>query len=385
MKVRELQVNIYPTLAPSTEELLYKREELDELCYVCEKIHLNREILGKYECDQVKQRFHSMLKIMTFVHHMEFSIISGKLNWEQLMQDLAVLLPQFAWIRCKMTKKKNNRFIYYVDFIPVVYRETSCTYDIHLQDSIQQQLFYSPKESVNNLCSDIEQSILSKSLIHPSQETEISKNELYSEPQEEATCFIREATSLKNQLLIYQEELKRSNYTKERMRIANEKLEILIEEMERAAIYSGIRQLNSSKETDEDKEYLHIAFREYSYLMQKAKYLEKIWKQNRELTMQSEKTVGKTPNYKYKNQVEEIKSTILDSDVFLTMNKCREIEENAVINLYPWFRKPFVKLMKADYISLKNKAAYFDLLQGENYFLRKLIYDCQPINSYQVK
>ncbi|MGL4696663.1 hypothetical protein [Enterococcus larvae] len=376
MKKRELQVNIYPTSAPSTEELLYEVETLEEVCQTCEKLHLERQPLGKCVYEQVNKRFSAMFEVMTAVHHLEISILSGELSWERVLQELAVLLPQFAWLSCKTEVSKNHRRVYYMDFVPIAYSDNGFPFEIQLQTSIQQQLFYSEEEAVRALSQEIEEQLLEKNLWL----SEKADKGERSRPAKKARstkkpAFSREAVSVENQLLVYKEEIKRSDYTKERMRIANEKLELLIEKLEQTVVDCGISYLRHSDEDKEASKYLHISLREYSYLKQKAKYLEKLWDNNKALIKQTEKLVpvGSSVTYKHK-QVAQLKEMIFDSDIYLVMDECREIDSRAIINQYPWFRNPYVKLMRADYHSLAKKAAYFDLLQGENYFLRKMIH-----------
>ncbi|WYJ89335.1 hypothetical protein A5888_001055 [Enterococcus sp. 9E7_DIV0242] len=372
-------MTIYPTSAPLTDELLYKRETLEEVCLICEKLHLGRQLKGKCEYEQVNARFKAMFEVMTAVCHMEISIISGELKWERVLQELAVLLPQFAWVSCKREVKKHGRQRYYIEFVPIVYREEGFPFDIQLQASIQQQLFFPIKEAVKVLCREIEQQIAVKKLldfqsVHRTEE----KQSFQKEVRPKQLQFSDETASLENQLLVYKEEAKRSNYTKERMRIANERLELLIEKLEQTVIDSSISYLQKSEEKKNSK-FLQISLREYSYLKQKARYLEKLWEINKELVKQAAETSAFENATVYKEEhLRPLKEMIFDSDIYMVMDECRAIDMRVLINQSPWFRSPYVKIAQPDYNSLVSKAAYFDLLQGENYFLRKII-DAQAI------
>lgn len=369
-------MTIYPISAPSTDELLYETEILKEVCKTCETLHLERQYQGKYVYEQVNERFRAMFEVMTAVHHMEISILSGRLDWERALQELAVLLPQFAWLGCKVEKRKHNRQCYYIEFVPIVYKPQGFPFDIQLKASIQQQLFYSTEEAVKALCSQIEQLVVEKKL-WLSEEVPVSAAKLSSSKkfQTDAPPISQETTSVENQLLVCREEIKRTAYSKERMRIANEKLELLIEKLEQTIVDCGISYLKQPEEGESASNYLRISLREYAYLKQKAKDLEKLWLCNKDLLKKAEElTVENKSRYK-KKETEQLREMIFESDIYLVIEECRAIDTRAVINPSPWFRPPYVKLMQGDYRSLLSKAAYFDLLQGENYFLRKLIYE----------
>ncbi|WP_371089230.1 hypothetical protein [Enterococcus sp. HMSC066C04] len=158
-----------------------------------------------------------------------------------------------------------------------------------------------------------------------------------------------------------------------KLQVINQQLERTIEKLEQSMLYSGIRyfQQEVKEEEDWDKQ-LTISLREYTYLMQKAKFLEQIWQLNGELVDKTEKmTVNGSQLIYERNQVKKIQDTFTSQDIHYVLYECQLIESRVKVRPRPWFRKPYVKLMKMDYNNLLSKASYFDLLQGESGVLER--------------
>ncbi|WP_321383609.1 hypothetical protein [uncultured Enterococcus sp.] len=215
----------------------------------------------------------------------------------------------------------------------MLYKSQGFPFDIQLKASIQQQLFYSTEEAVKALCSQIEQLVVEKKL-WMAEEASVSDAKFSSSKkiQSDAPPISQETASVENQLLVCREEIKRTAYSKERMRIANEKLELLIEKLEQTIVDCGISYLKQPEEGENASNYLRISLREYAYLKQKAKDLEKLWLCNKDLLKKAEElTVENKSRYK-KKEVEQLREMIFESDIYLVIEECRAIDTRAIIN-----------------------------------------------------
>lgn len=371
MKHKVIRVNLYPTPAPATDEVLYDVDVIEEVSFVCEKLFLEHRPLDAYDKNQIRTHFLSLSEIMSFEHHLVLEIEEAELDWAAVLQECALLLPQFAWVRCQSAGKEFGRKIYYIDFVPIALREEGFPFDLAISRSLEQQLGYPLEAAGNRLCRLLEEHLLK--CCSPKKVQQIK------EPPVQETIHVvpKEAEkrpSTENQLRFYQEEIKREKYGKERLRITNEKLELMMEKLEQAMMYGGLLHLESPEEEDTEwAKRIKISLREYSYLMQKAKYLEQVWKLNGELVIKSERmTVSGNQLIYERDQINRVKDTMSSGEVYMVMDECKLIEARATIRMRPWFQPPFVKLMKMDYDSLLSKSAYFDLLQGESYVLEKL-------------
>lgn len=175
---------------------------------------------------------------------------------------------------------------------------------------------------------------------------------------------------------VQEENVRQESQSKARLRAVNQKLEMVIEKLELSMLYSGVQYFDRSQpkeESDWDKR-LTISLREYTYLLQKARFLEQMWHLNGELVNKTEKMTVTGDKLVYeRDQVKQIKANLSARDIHFVLYECQVIESRAKVHARPWFRKPYVKLMKMDYDNLLNKAAYFDLLQGESATLEKIV------------
>ena len=161
----------------------------------------------------------------------------------------------------------------------------------------------------------------------------------------------------------------------------NKRLEMTIENLEQAMLYGGIHYFSLDNELKEEEDWdkqLTISLREYTYLIQKGKFLEQVWQLNGDLVDKTEKMTVKVNAHGNKliyerNQVKKIKENLTSQDIQFVLNECQLIESRVKVRTRPWFRKPYAKLMKMDYDNLLRKAAYFDLLQGENGILERTV------------
>ena len=81
----------------------------------------------------------------------------------------------------------------------------------------------------------------------------------------------------------------------------------------------------------------------------------------------------------------EIKDNFSTRDIHFVLYECQVIESRARVHARPWFRKPYVKLMKMDYDNLLSKAAYFDLLQGESALLEQMVREHKDVPAKDIQ
>lgn len=123
-------------------------------------------------------------------------------------------------------------------------------------------------------------------------------------------------------------------YAKEKMRLANQKLEVVIEQMERQSLSRAIKELSKTRE-DESEDWDHVIkvdLREYSQLLQKAKFLEQSWLMNRELMVKSEKmTVSENQLTYEREQVRKFKDSVSTNEIYLILEECSLIESRVKV------------------------------------------------------
>lgn len=174
------------------------------------------------------------------------------------------------------------------------------------------------------------------------------------------------------------EEFSKEGLEDQQLRLENQKLTKQLERLQYTLMSEGLSHFEvglQESETDFEEwdRPLRISLREYRQLMQKAKSLERVWRLNDEMVRKTEKMIVTDTQFVYeREQVKQIKETISFSDIFLVLDECEEIEERVKVKYRPWFRKPYVKMIKMDYDSLVDKAAYFDILQAESFVLEEL-------------
>ncbi|WP_071879715.1 hypothetical protein, partial [Enterococcus pallens] len=272
-------------------------------------------------------------------------LIPGTLNWKALWQSLHQFFPQFAWIKAQTEEPKYGRQVYRFDFIPLVYRETGFPFAIHLEDSLKQQF---PMNTENNL-EQAEQLLLEMAEQHFSEGIVQEKQNGEPSPSKPIIKQTQESTVPVDP--IQKEEVRQESQSKARLRAVNQKLEMVIEKLELSMLYSGIQYFDqkSSEENDWDKR-IKISLREYTYLLQKARFLEQMWHLNGELINKTEKmTVTGNKLVYERDQVKQIKANLSARDIHFVLYECQVIESRAKVHARPWFRKPYVKLMKMDY------------------------------------
>lgn len=370
VKQSQNQIALYPTPAPKMQEELISQPLLEEIERACEYLYAPHGTLNEQQREKIYQHFQQLFQLMDSSYHFELLIMPGTLNWSSFWQALHQFFPQFAWLRVQTEEPKYGRQLYRFDFIPLVFKTEGFPFAIQLEDSLNQQ-FHTNSE---NSLARAEQLLLELAEQHFS---EGNTKEAASTPIVQAEKQTQEIT--KGQAVsvdrVRQEEVRQESQSKARLRAVNQKLEMVIEKLELSMLYSGIQYFDREirEESDWDKQ-VKISLREYTYLLQKARFLEQMWNLNGELVNKTEKMTLTGNKLVYeRDQVKQIKANLSTRDIHFVLYECQVIESRAKVHARPWFRKPYVKLMKMDYDNLQSKAAYFDLLQGESSVLERMV------------
>nr|WP_034694150.1 hypothetical protein [Enterococcus pallens] len=372
MKQAQNQLALYPTPAPTMQEELVSQPLLEEIERACEYLYAPHGTLNEDQRKKIYQHFEQLFRLMNSSYHVELLLPTGYFDWLSFWQSLHQFFPQFAWIKAQTEEPKYGRRIYRFDFIPLTFREVGFPFAIHLEESLTQQFPLSAEEALERA----EQLLLELAGQHLSDVPPKSKEapeKVETIPVTEVAEQVKEAEVSVNR--VQQEEVKQESQSKARLRAVNQKLEMVIEKLELSMLYSGIQYFNqeSKEESDWDKR-IKISLREYTYLLQKARFLEQMWNLNGELVNKTEKmTVTGNKLVYERDQVKQIKANLSARDIHFVLYECQVIESRAKVHARPWFRKPYVKLMKMDYDNLLSKAAYFDLLQGESALLERMV------------
>lgn len=380
------QLVIYPTPAPSMQQELTTQPLVEEIERACEYLYAPHGTLTTEQREKIYQHFEQLFRLTNSSYHLELLLVPGVLDWSAFWQALHQFFPQFAWIKAQTEEPKYGRQVYRFDFVPLAFREQGFPFGIHLEDSLAQQFPTAEEEALERG----EQLLLELAEQHfsagkeqpeaPAQPIPLkrTKEALPEAPPQEASSAMER---------VKQEEVRQDSQSKARLKAVNQKLEMVIEKLELSMLYSGIHYFDREhkEESDWDKR-IKISLREYTYLLQKARFLEQMWQLNGELVNKTEKmTVTGNKLVYERDQVKQIKANFSARDIHFVLYECQVIESRATVHARPWFRKPYVKLMKMDYDNLLNKAAYFDLLQGESALLEKMVQEQQeaPVKEAQ--
>lgn len=376
-KQRAIQLAIYPTPAPETGSSLKEENLYDSLEEACRYVYAAKGVLTEAQRLLIREHFQQLFQLMDSRYHLEVWL-EERFSYEEYWQSLHQFFPQFAWIQVRLEEKAYGRKVYRFEFIPLVLREKEFPFAIHLEDSLAQQFGLSREEAFPQ-AEKLLLELVEKSL-QETKEKAATKKE--ASIKKETTSSIEETPSEKQKTIESdQKELRKlepatlsqEKQSLKKLQLINQQLEMTIEKLEQCMLYSGIRyfQQEVKEEEDWDKQ-LTISLREYTYLMQKAKFLEQVWQLNGELVDKTEKmTVNGSQLIYERNQVKKIKDTFTSQDIHYVLYECQLIESRVKVRPRPWFRKPYVKLMKMDYNNLLSKASYFDLLQGESAVLER--------------
>ncbi|MEI5990509.1 hypothetical protein [Enterococcus crotali] len=372
MVYQNIMVDIYQAASPAVGERLFDDDMLRDIYYICEEIFQKRNKRIPYPQKEVEEYFEEFHTIISFFKHVEITLDFVDLDWSALLDELIHSFPQIAWIGGSK-EKEDTRVVYYIDFVPIAYREAGFPFMVNLLQSLDQQLIEGGDDVLESFVYEIEQ--LVAKFIKPFK--------VDSPPTAEPAEVVEyEDNNNASYLLKIEEAVSRERHAKERMRLANKKLEVVIDQMERQNLSRAMKALSKS-DSNENENWDHIVrvdLREYSQLLQKAKFLEQSWMMNKELMTKSEKMTISDNQLTYeREQVRSFKDSVSTNEIYLILDECKLIESRVKIKKKSWFRQPHVRIMKMDYDSILNKAAYFDLIQGENYLLEQIVLNDESI------
>lgn len=366
MKAFNSHIALYPTPGPAMATTLAVRELLPSIEQACEYLYAPKGSLTEEQRSKIQQHFQQLFQWMDGSYHLELRVTLGAFDWQGFWQSLQQFFPQFAWLKAQREEPKYGTQTYRFDFVPLVFRKTGFPFAVHLEDSVSQQ-FALPAEGALKRAEQLFQELAQQQFSSEERQEPVPAPVKPTEQPEQET-----AVSVDR---VQQENDKQESQSKARLRAVNQKLELVIEKLELSMLYSGIKYFDqpAKEESDWDKR-LTISLREYTYLLQKARFLEQMWQLNGELINKTEKmTVTGNKLVYERDQVKQIKANFSARDIHFVLYECQVIESRAKVHARPWFRKPYVKLMKMDYDNLLGKAAYFDLLQGESAVLEKMM------------
>nr|WP_242704657.1 hypothetical protein [Enterococcus sp. 665A] len=359
---------IYPTPAPQTAECLIEASMYEAIEQACGYLYAAKGSLSSEQKKHIHTHFQQLFGLMDSSYHLELWMDAKAFQWEDYWKSLKQFFPQFAWLRVQREVKPYDRSVYRFDFIPLVSQEKSFPFAINLEASLSQQFGIEAKkalEQADRLLLELAE-----------KQVRTKKKKAFADTQTVplAPQVKEEAQKLSTTLPAATEE-HQDNQSKARLKALNQQLELMIEKLELSMLYSGIRYFDHDLQEEEGWDRrMTISLREYTYLLQKAKFLEQVWQLNSEVVNKTEKMTLNGSSLVYeRNQVKKIKENLSSKDIHFILYECQVIESRVKIHPNPWFRKPYVRLMKMDYDNLLNKAAYFDLLQGETALLEKRV------------
>lgn len=406
----------------TTGTVLYQKDSLDEIIDAYETLYerITDKFLTMRENDEISRKL-----ISTPVKkHLEIQFFQTQLNWDVLLEELEELFPQFIWT--KIIEEVDDAFsTYFCELIPLSFREDEEPVYFSVLDSLK-QMGYSKSESVSSILEakllsefqeeegdisvgeamlsfPVEVSVEENTEAAPEEfedeveelekredvesepiyEDESPEDELVIESPKEDLDFTLAVRSEQNEVLFLKESLKREKASKERVRVAKEKLEFELLAIENSMLVNGLKRFKKYQKSSIDEEDWYKPVRidliQYDDLYKKAKFVEQSWRLNRQLVTITEKMTVTRDQWVYERaRVEKIKSSVSEMDLQSMMEQCHLINERVKIRPGFLFLKPQVKLYQIDYEQLEKISAFFDIIQTENRLLESVIEQKDP-------
>ncbi|WP_430598008.1 hypothetical protein [Enterococcus sp. AZ177] len=387
---------------PSTAgTVLYQKDNTEEIVEACETLYERStgELLTFRENDEVSRKVISS----SIKKHVEIQFFQAQLNWEVLLEELKELFPQFVWT--KLVEEVDGIFsTYFCELIPVAFSSKEEPIQFMVSASLK-QMGYSTGESVSSILEAKLLSIFREEEAPFSDETlsfpvEVSIEETVEKKVEPTYSFLDEEESKnekilelepkveieqmpivrseENEVRFLKESLKREKASKERVRVAKEKLEYELLAIENSLLVSGLKRFKKHQKTSIDEEDwykpVYIDLIQYDDLYKKAKFIEQSWRLNRQLVTTTEKMTVTKDQWVYERaRIEKIKNSVSEMDLRSMMEQCHLINERVKIRPGFLFLKPRVKLYQIDYEQLQKISAFFDIIQTENRLLESVI------------
>ncbi|MGX7150350.1 hypothetical protein [Enterococcus ureasiticus] len=391
--------------------VLYQKDNAEEIVEACETLYERStgDFLTFRENDEISRKVISS----PIKKHVEIQFFQAQLNWDVLLEELEELFPQFVWT--KIVEEVDGIFsTYFCELIPVSFSSEEEDEPIQFIVSASlEQMGYSKGESVSSILEakllsvfqeeenvpfsgetlsfpvevSIEENIEKKAEFTRSfldeEETELDEEEpedeerLEIEPKDEIE-ILDIVRSEESEVLFLKESLKREKASKERVRVAKEKLEHELLAIENSLLVSGLKRFKKYQKTSIDEEDWYKPVRidliQYDDLYKKAKFIEQSWRLNRQLVTTTEKMTVTKDQWTYERaRIENIKNSVSEMDLRSMMEQCHLINERVKIRPGFLFLKPRVKLYQIDYEQLEKISAFFDIIQTENRLLESVI------------
>lgn len=390
----------------TTGTVLYQKDSTEEIVDACEAFYEDRtgELFTFRENDEISRKVSSL----SLKKHVEIQFFQAELNWDVLLEELEELFPQFVWT--KLVEEVEGAFsTYYCEFIPVsleTQEEDPVSFSV---STSLEQMGFTKSQSVSSILEAKFLSIFQEEEGEPisgeplsfpvevtitestkeKEERSSSEEEPLLESIEESETFfditpVEEtdssvpARSDESEVLFLKESLKREKASKERVRVAKEKLEYELLAIENSLLVSGLKRFKKHQKSSIDEEDWYKPVRidliQYDDLYKKAKFIEQSWRLNRQLVTITEKmTVTKDQWIYERARIEKIKNSVSEMDLQSMMEQCHLINERVKIRPGFLFFKPRVKLYQIDYEQLEKISAFFDIIQTENRLLESVI------------
>lgn len=399
LKTKHIQAAIYPTPAPEVGKTLIDTDLFEAITAVCQKLLDTGVGLRDVSSSEVEAHFKNLFSLTNPAYHLEIISDEELHFYEKLWEHLQQIFPQFAWLSLRKADSR-NKFVYHIAFLPLATNGKAFPFEINFQESVLQQ-FAKPNEKSMSLVEAKVITIIEElgegTSVEETSETdddepdyleddqaddfeEVEEYEADLDDQEDETDNSVETNLIVPDLISKVQdlkgELKAEKLQRQRVKNTNKKLELMIEQLEKSLVANSISYFGEvDQDDDEWDKILKIDLREYTYLIQKAKYLEQMWQMNGKLVNRSEKMTVSNDRLIYeREQVDQIKDSFSANEVNFAMYESQMIEQRVQIRsrTFLGIGKPHVKIMKMDYDNLVSKAAYFDLLQGETIILEKI-------------
>ncbi|MGG5341928.1 hypothetical protein [Enterococcus sp. AZ192] len=390
----------------TTGTVLYQKDSTEEIVDACEAFYEDRtgELFTFRENDEISRKVLSL----PLKKHVEIQFFQAELNWDVLLEELEELFPQFVWT--KLVEEVEGAFsTYYCEFIPVsleTQEEDPVSFSV---STSLEQMGFTKSQSVSSILEAKFLSIFQEEEGEPisgeplsfpvevtitestkeKEERSSSEEEPILESIEDSETFfdiapVEETDSSvpvrsdESEVLYLKESLKREKASKERVRVAKEKLEYELLAIENSLLVSGLKRFKKHQKSSIDEEDWYKPVRidliQYDDLYKKAKFIEQSWRLNRQLVTITEKmTVTKDQWIYERARIEKIKNSVSEMDLQSMMEQCHLINERVKIRPGFLFFKPRVKLYQIDYEQLEKISAFFDIIQTENRLLESVI------------
>lgn len=384
----------------------------------------------EYPKDWVEARWNQLIQAVSPVKQLVLQNLPSGFLWESYWGALKEKYPQCVWLS---VFEEQSRYSF--EFIPLSVQKEGFPFQIQLETSLQQQgvlegneeywkkelLELLEREAWERNTRKTEDSINERSSFQEDEKASLtetipfySKQQFYSgetlkqlqdrlqkmeeknrrlleenQQLEEETGRLRQLSmqKLKNQVQMtkqtsfsleekekLQAEILQERNSKERLRLTNKKLEVLLAQMEQVQFQQAVEVLSSTATVEDWSKVHKIELREYTGLLQKARFLEKVWEQNQSLVEEVERlsVSGKEASYE-RTKTQKLKNRLNNYEIYLLLDESQSIEKRTKLKRSFFGRKPYVRILHMDYESLQRQAAYFDLVQGENTFLEETI------------